>query len=286
MIDFTGPGIYPGVPELSYHARDFGPRESLSSTEAKRILEAPAVFRWWRDHPQPPRHEFDLGHVVHSLVLGTGLDLYVHDWPDLRSKAAREDVAQARAAGMVPVKRADYEDLSAVADAVLTDPLAGPLFQGGTPEQSIYATDPDTGAWMRGRLDWVTDYDGQPAIVDLKTTGRSAIPTDFARDAASYDYAVQREFYRLIWAQLGGGEDVTFLHVVVSKTQPHLVMVGEMDFDFAGVGRSKVRRALNTYAHCLATDTWPGIPPIIHRLAPPAYYINAEEELEAELEIH
>lgn len=286
MSGFTGPGVYPGVPELSYHARDFGPRESLSSTEAKRILEAPAVFRWYRDHPEPPKDSFDAGHVIHSLVLGTGLDLYVHDWPDLRSKAAREDVAQARAAGMVPVKRADYEDLSAVADAVLTDPLAGPLFQGGTPEQSIYATDPDTGAWMRGRLDWVTDYDGQPAIVDLKTTARSAVPTDFARDAATYDYALQREFYRLIWAQLGGGEDVTFLHVVVSKTPPHLVAVGEMSYDFESVGKAHVRRALDTYAHCLATDTWPGIPPIVHRLQAPAWYVAAEDDLEAEMEMH
>jgi hypothetical protein len=236
------------------------------------------VFRWWRDHPQPPRHEFDLGHVVHSLVLGTGLDLYVHDWPDLRTKAAREDVAQARAAGMVPIKRADYEDLSAVADAVLTDHLAGPLFQGGTPEQSIYATDPDTGVWMRGRLDWTTTYDDAPAIVDLKTTGRSAIPGDFARDAATYDYAVQREFYRKIWAQLGGGDDVRFLHVVVSKQPPYLVAVVEFDLDFETTGKTRVRRALDTYAQCMESGQWPGIPPIIHRIGPPIWYVDQEQE--------
>lgn len=277
MSDFE-PGVYPGVPELDYHARRFGPEESLSSTEAKRILEAPAVFRWYRDHPEPPKDAFDAGHVIHSLVLGTGLDLCVHDWPDLRSKAAREDVQEHRDAGEVPIKRELYLELASVADSVLMDPLAGPLFQGGTPEQSIYATDPDTGAWMRGRLDWVTDYDGQPAIVDLKTTGRSAIPSDFARDAASYDYALQREFYRLIWAQLGGGEDVTFLHVVVSKQPPHLVSVIEFDLDFEMTGKARARRALDTYAECMESGEWPGIPPIIHRVGPPIWYVDQEQE--------
>lgn len=279
------PGIYPGVPELDYHARRFGPEESLSSTEAKRILEAPAVMRWYRDNPQPPKVAFDLGHVVHALVLGTGLDVYVHDWPDLRTKAAKEDVAEARERGEVPVKRAEFDAMQTVADAVLTHPVAGPLFEHGTPEQSAYATDEQTGVWMRGRFDWVTDTSEGPTIVDLKTA-QTAIPGEWARQAASYEYAVQRELYRMIWGRVFDGEEPRFLHVAVSKTQPYMVMVGEMDFDFEEVGKSKARRAIDIYAQCLADDEWPGIPPIIHRLAPPVYYVAAEEELQAEMEIH
>ena len=45
------PGIYE-VPELDYHNGKFGPADSLSSTEAKRILQAPKVLQWTRDHPQ------------------------------------------------------------------------------------------------------------------------------------------------------------------------------------------------------------------------------------------
>ena len=274
MNDFKA-GIYPGVPELDYHARKFGPKESLSSTEAKRILEAPAVMRWYRDNPQPPKAAFDLGHVVHALVLGTGLDVYVHDWDSLRTKAAQQDVSEARERGEVPVKRAEFEAMQAVANAVLTHPVAGPLFENGTPEQSIYATDPETGVWMRGRLDWTTE----DALVDLKTAN-TAIPKEWSRQAASYEYAVQMQFYRLIWEQITGETDRPFFHVVVSKTEPHLVAVMEMDFDYQSVGSSKVRRALDLYKKCLDTDTWPGIPPIIHRLAPPAYYVNEEIEPE------
>ena len=149
------------------------------------------------------------------------------------------------------------------------------------PEQSIYATDEQTGVWMRGRLDWTTE----DALVDLKTS-TTAIPSEWSRQAASYEYAIQMQFYRQIWGQITGEADARFLHVVVSKTEPYLVAVMEMDFDYQSVGTSKVRRALDLYKKCLDTDTWPGIPPIIHRLSPPAYYINAEEELEAELEIH
>ena len=270
--DFAA-GIYQDVPELDYHSGAFGPVGSLSSTEAERILEAPAVLKWYRDNPQPPKAAFDLGHVVHALVLGTGLDLYVHDWPDLRTKAAKEDVADAHARGEVPIKRAAFEQMQAVADAVLTHPVAGPLFEKGTPEQSIYATDEQTGVWMRGRLDWTTD----DALVDLKTAN-TAIPNEWSRQAASYEYAVQMQFYRLIWEQITGETDRPFFHVVVSKTEPHLVAVMEMDFDYQSVGDSKVRRALDTYARCLADDSWPGIPPIIHRLAPPVWYLEQEED--------
>ena len=247
-------GIYPGIPELDYHARKFGPEESLSSTEAKRILEAPAVMRWYRDHPQPPKSAFDLGHVVHALVLGTGLGVFVHDWDSLRTKAAKEDVADARARGEVPIKRSEFDAMQTVADAVLTHPVAGPIFEKGTPEQSIYATDEQTGVWMRGRLDWTTD----DALVDLKTAN-TAIPSEWSRQAASYEYAVQREMYRLIWGRTHNGEEPRFLHVVVTKTEPHLVMVGEMSYDFETVGKAKVRRAIDLYKECLDTNVWPGM---------------------------
>ena len=67
-------GIYE-VPELDYHSGAFGPADSLSSTEAKRILQAPKVLKWLRDHPQEPKAAYDLGHIVHGLVLGTGLEV-------------------------------------------------------------------------------------------------------------------------------------------------------------------------------------------------------------------
>lgn len=285
MIAFH-PGVYPEIPEEDYHSGAFGPTEgSLSSTEARRILDAPAILHYYREHPEPPKEVFDLGHVVHALVLGTGLDIYVHDWPDFRTQAAREDVKEARENGKVPVKRSQFDEMRTVADSVLTDPVAGPIFEMGTPEQSIYGVDEETGVWMRGRVDWTQWKDGRTTLVDLKTA-TTAIPSQWARRAADLDYAIQREYYRQIWTNATGQEDPRFLHVVVDKNPPHLVAVVEMDYDFESVGKAKVRRALDLYKRCVDTDSWPGLPPIIHRLAPPIWYVAAEEELEAEIEVH
>jgi len=60
-------GIVLDLPESQYHSRP-----ELSSTEARRLLDSPAKFKWAQTHPQAPKAEFDLGHAVHEKVLGVG----------------------------------------------------------------------------------------------------------------------------------------------------------------------------------------------------------------------
>ena len=74
------PGIYHGLDEQCYHS-DPTPHRSLSSTEAKMILDAPAALHHYRNSPRAPRPEFDFGSAVHSLVLGVGahLECYPED---------------------------------------------------------------------------------------------------------------------------------------------------------------------------------------------------------------
>ena len=283
------PGIYE-VPELDYHAGTFGPEDSLSSTEAKRILAAPAVLKWYRDNPQPAKAAYDFGHIVHGIVLGTGLEVVeipedlLPDNGAATTKAAKKFIADVRAAGDIPMKAKDLETPRAVAQAVLDDPVAGPLFKRGRPEQSIYGQDESTGVWMRGRLDWVTELDGATCLVDLKTTASDASAGEFTREAAKLEYAVQREFYRQIWQTITGEIDPRFIHVVVSKKQPYLVNVVEMDFEYELIGQAKVRRALDTYKACMDSGVWPGYPAEITTIGPPAYYAAQEEDLD-EMEV-
>ena len=282
-------GVY-GVPELDYHNGKFGPADSLSSTEAKRILQAPKVLKWLRDHPQEPKSAYDFGHIVHGIVLGTGLEI-VEIPEELLSingaattKEAKAFVAEARLAGAVPMKAKDLEGPRAVAQAVLDDPVAGPLFKRGKPELSIYAQDEQTGVWMRSRLDWVTELDGATCLVDLKTTAGDASAAEFTREAAKLEYAVQREFYRQIWQTITGEIDPRFIHVVVSKNPPYLVNVLEFDFEYELIGQAKVRRALDTYKQCIDSGEWPGYPAEIKTIGPPAYYAAQEEDLD-EMEV-
>lgn len=278
MSAFTR-GIYDDVPERHYHSGAFGPAEgSISSSEAKLILESPAHLSWRRTHPEPPKKAFELGSAVHKLVLGIGQEIYVHDHETLRTKAAREDVEQARENGLIPMKRAEYEEAQEIAGAVLSHPVAGSIFAVGKPERSIYTIDEETGVWMRGRIDWTAILDDATVLVDLKTT-RDANPEQWARQAATLDYAVQREWYRMMWAALHpDDQEPRFLHVLVSTTAPHLVSVVEMDLDFEGIGRVKVRRALDTYKRCMDANEWPGYPSIVHRIGPPLWYLTENED--------
>lgn len=274
-MKITEKGVYPGIPESVYHA-DPVEAGSISSTEAKLILDCPAVLKWRRDHPAKPRPAFDVGSAVHAKVLGTGPDVAVIDRASSRARRAEKLIATARRAGKIPVAPAVYDQIRACAEAVLSCPQTAGVFAHGTPEQSIFCQDPVTGVWMRGRIDWTTTTDrGRTVLVDLKTAP-SARPEAFARHAARLDYAVQREWYRMIWAEATGETNVDFLHVVVSTSEPILVSVIEMDEDYAAIGRSKTRRALDRYAHCLETGQWPGYAPTVHRIGPPAHYAAQE----------
>ena len=59
------------------------------------------------------------------MVLGTGLDIYVHDHDNLRTKAAKEDIAAARERGQMPMRRADYTRAEEASQAVTNHPPPG-----------------------------------------------------------------------------------------------------------------------------------------------------------------
>jgi len=276
----TAPGVYGDVPELDYHsdallANDFGP--SLSSTGARTILDSPALFRWRQDNPEPPKAAFDLGHAVHAKVLGVGLNIAVIPDDLLASngaastKDAKAFIAEAQARGDVAIKSDTAALVNAIADAVLTHPVAGAILSQGEPEQSAYATDPDTGVTMRARIDWLRDN----AAVDLKSVGRQggARPEAFARAAADHGYHIQSDFYLRVLALLGM-VDLPFIHIVVEVDPPHLVSVVQLDDEALQVGHEQVRRALDIYARCRDTDEWPGYSPEIELISLPRWAVR------------
>lgn len=284
MAAITKPGIYSGIPERDYHA-DPVIGGSLSSTEAKLLLEAPAVLKWSRENPQHPTAAFDFGSAVHAMVLGVGA--MPAPYPEdvlsasgaASTKVAREWAEEVRAAGQIPVKEDAYNAIQAASRAVLDHPLASRIWAAGEPEVSVFARDPETEVWMRGRIDWVmppADGDGARTLVDLKTTD-DAIPSAFARAAARYAYDVQRAWYRRAW-QIATGEDARFLHVAVSRKAPYLVSVCEMNWSFDDLGKAKVEKALRLYRECLDSGNWPGIPAEIHQIIPPVYYLDFDGE--------
>lgn len=275
----TEPGAYSDIAENAYHA-DPVIGGSLSSTGAKHLVKSPAHYRHYADIGMAPRAAFDRGHVIHKEILGEGADIAVMDFDSWRSKAAQEDRDAARADGRVPILDKDFLPLLEVANTVLDDPVVGPWFTGeGDSEVSIFHKNPEFGVWMRGRVDRVIKDGDTTVLIDVKTT-QDADPALFGRTAAKFGYDLQMAWYTHIWEALHPDQTIRFLHVLVGLDEPTTLSVVELDDDFNWTGTELMNRALERYAECTKTNTWPGYPTTTTRVAPPAYHLHALEDLE------
>jgi hypothetical protein len=249
-------GLYDDVPDETYHAS-----HALSSSGARKLLppSCPALFKWERDHGQPPRQAFDMGKAAHAHILGAGAPIVRIDADGYTTKAAREARDAAYAEGATPVLEREWQNVLGMADAIRAHPIASALFdpERGRPEVSGYWEDETHDVWRRFRLDWLPDTDGGRLIVpDYKSTA-CAEPRSIAKSVASFGYHQQEQFYLDGIRALGVAEDVAFVFVFQEKTAPYLVTVVQLNLEAQRIGRTLNDRALQVYAECMATDTWP-----------------------------
>lgn len=251
-------GVYDGIPPEQYHANP-----ALSASGAKLLLppNCPALYRWQQDNGQPPKAAFDFGHAAHGLVLGCGDPVTVVEADNWLTKAAKETRAAAYADGRIPVLAREWEQVQGMAAAIRQHPDASALLDPdhGQPEASLFWEDLHRpGLWRRGRLDWLPDTDGGRLLVPDYKTCQSAEPRAIARSVANYAYHLQAAWYVDGIATLGLAEDVAFLFIFQEKTPPYLITVCQLDLEAMRTGHVLAQRALDVYADCTATDTWPG----------------------------
>ena len=268
------------MPELDYHAS-----EGLSSTGMKWLLRSPKHYRQAMDH-RVEKAAFDLGHLVHAKVLGVGMGIAVIPAELLAlngyasTKEAKAFITTARAAGLVPVKADLVAKVDAIAEAVLANPKAAALLTlPGDVEVSLFADDPDTGVHLRGRIDKLGTFaDGRLVNIDLKTT-TDVRRRKIIRAIEDFGYDVQSETYRHLLRLTHPVADIAPTHLVFVETEPpHEVRVIQLAHpDWIDGGLHKMRRAIDIYARCIATDTWPGDddePGDAEPIEPRPYYID------------
>lgn len=284
VVKVNEPGVY-DLPVEAYHA-DPVEGGSLSSTGARRLLppSCPAIFDYFRRHPEPPKRIFDFGHAAHFEVLGDGPIIVPVDAPDWRTKAAREERDEIRASGAVPLLAHEHEQVKAMAAVIRDHPIASRLLQAGSgkAEQTLVWQDQLSGVWRRALLDWFPNRtaSGRLIVPDYKSA-QSADPEAFARSAANYGYHVQAAWYLDGITALDQGDDPAFVFVVQEKDPPHLVTVVELDAVALRIGRSLARRAIDVFVECNRTGVWPGYSDEVELVSLPAYYESrhAEEAL-------
>jgi len=167
--------IHYDMSDTEYHARP-----ELSSSGARLLLPeykgSPKKFVYAQTHRKTSR-AFDLGHAVHTKVLGVGAGIVTYPDEHLTpsgnpsTKAATvEWEEEQRAAGLTIVSPGDLQKVDAMAEAVLAHPSARPLFEVCEfREVSVFA-DVD-GVPCRARFDALSGETRNGVYaVDLKTT--------------------------------------------------------------------------------------------------------------------
>jgi hypothetical protein len=247
-----------------YHADGLCPEKSLSSTMAKRLLEpaGPARLKEILDNGQPRKKAWDYGTAAHEKILDRGPRVVAIDG-NRNSNAVKELIAEAEARGELVLKSPEVAAIGRMAEALLANPLAAELLTAGQgrPEVSMFGIDPETGRWLRGRLDFLHS---RRLIVDYKTTAKTSLD-GFSRQAYDLGYYLQAAHYHQLAIALDlVDEDSEYLLIAQEKTAPYLVGVHRLDGDLAEQGAREIRRAIDLWDRCMTLDDWPGYPAEVH----------------------
>lgn len=265
---------------------DYRAIPALSATGMRHLLRSPKHYRYYIDNPGV-KAEFDFGHAVHGLVLGVGAPLV--EIPDellsgpnraVSSNEAKAWVAEARESGAIPLKAAVIESVNRCAEAVLLNPKANWLLSlPGDSEVAYEMTDAATGVRIKSRLDRSAVLpDGRLINIDLKTASDVRL-IKLRRHIEDFGYDIQSEVYREQLRQANPGATVAPTHLIfVEDSEPHEVRVIQLAHeDWINGGRVKMRRAIDTYAACVASGEWPGADDSdgpAEALAPRGYYLD------------
>jgi hypothetical protein len=271
-------GIVFDLDEVTYHSHS-----SVSSTQARLLLNTPAHYHWALTHPQPYKKAYDLGTLVHSKVLGVGAGIAVVPTELLASngalstKAAKEFAEQARADGLIPVKQDLADEISAMTESVLAHPDARAVLENVVGREVSIFADVD-GVPTRARFDI---YNGI-AAADLKSA-RDASPKGFNAAVGKLSYHIQDRWYGDAHEAITGTKLESFKFLVVENVAPYLVGVYDLDWMWEDIAKEQTKRARELYLECTASGVWPGYESAT--LTPPAWAVYEHDD-EMEIEVN
>lgn len=264
VVEVEAPRLVERLPEEEYFSHP-----ALSASGMKALLRSPRYFRMMQLVPREPKTEFDMGHAVHSRVLGVGqpvVEIPSHLLASngaLSTKDAKAFVEDARENGQVPLKPKDYQRFRSASDAILMNTKARELLEReGKSEVSLFATDPVTGVGLRSRLDRLAmtflDPIWEYTPIDIKTT-TDVRRRSIERAIVDFGYDLQAEVYRELIRLVTGTEPGPMHLIFTEKDPPYEVRVVRLaDPVWHEGGQRKMRAAIDLFAWCSERGVWPG----------------------------
>lgn len=260
-----------GILQISEEEYQADPCEkpSLSASIAKILIASTPLHAWTASpklNPNFVREEkdiYDRGTVAHALLLQGIEKGVVLDFEDWRTKASKEQRDIIRIGGQIPILKKHWEAVKAMVERareqLAVHKEAKNAFTNGKPEVTItwidHATD-GTEIICRSRIDWL--HDDYLFLDDYKTVGRTANPEELSKIVYS-DWAIQGCFY-LRGLMAVTGKEATMRFIAQETDEPYALSVIGLGPDMLCIGQKQVQYAIDLWAKCLATNSWPGYP--------------------------
>lgn len=218
----------------------------LRYSTLKSMALSPLHFKHACETQMEASRAMRIGTATHTILLGGSSVVF-----DGTRRGKAWDAFVEQHPGVEIVTADEHDVARAAADAVMRDPVAGPLFIGpGVNERTIHWT--FKGVPFRSTPDRAQGR----TLVELKTA-RTAEPGAFMRDAVRRHYHGQLAVYREALASQGVKIDRCVI-VAVETVAPYPVTVLELTESTLDLGYRAACLWLDRYQVCAASDSWPG----------------------------
>lgn len=260
---------------------DYAALPGVSITKLKELRRSPMHFRHRLLHPKETQ-PLTLGRAAHCAVLEP--ERYEQDHAVWTRRTGGGNLAprngkwwgafKASAGERTIITEDENIDAMGMQRAVRANPDAMRLLESGDPEVTLQWG--VGGVQCKGRVDWLTRFEGRPALVGLKSA-RDCRPFQFGRQAANLGYHLQWAFYLDGYKAITGGELPRVFEIVVEPEAPHASVVFEVPDDVLIQGAAEYSALMEQLAECERENSWPGPAPGIQTLSMPAWVYGEME---------
>ena len=269
-MQITEPCYIANMPADIYHAHD-----SASSSGLRLLLRSPDHFKNGEEKDQT--RAMVLGSALHMACLEP--DIFYDTYRLLRSsenrvtseyKEAKKEFGEEFVLVKPEIERIEGMAKSLRGSKILNYWLYDNDYSHK--ELSGFAIDPETGLMCRHRFDAIIIGD---VAIDLKTTTDARKPA-FEKKILDFGYHIQAAFYADQYNWITGEKIEKFIFAAIETSAPYAVKVYELEQDSMEAGRKKYRQALNEYAQCKASDTWPSYDQEIETIGIPQWALEKD----------
>lgn len=268
-MKISEPGIYVNVPAELYHGADLWLEPMLSQSIVKTIVEYNPRTAWIAHPKLNPNFEgddpskYDIGNLAHTRMLGRGKQERHLDYPDWKTKAAREDRDAALEDGAIGVllKDVDRADAMVAAGKSYLDlsPEWNHIFKGPGYAEAVVVWR-DGGINCKQMIDWLPADMLNPC--DYKTTKMCVAEHAIGRKMMTDDWGVQAHMAERGLTALDPSlrGRLKFWFVAQEDEDPFGMTVSRLPASALIMGRKKIDRGMNLWARALHDNHWPTYP--------------------------